>query len=88
MRDMRYPRERQSKTAKHRLLSNYPLSQHIGAPAVLAVKKDDMVEKGSIIAEAGMGLSVCIHASIPGKVIDSNEKYVIIERQEGRADHE
>lgn len=65
-----------------------PLSQHIGAPAVLAVKKDDMVEKGSIIAEAGMGLSVCIHASIPGKVIDANEKYVIIERQEGRADHE
>ena len=31
----------------------YPLSQHIGAPAVPVVKKGDQVLKGQMIAEAG-----------------------------------
>ena len=31
----------------------YPLSQHIGAPAIAAVKKGDYVLKGQKIADAG-----------------------------------
>lgn len=64
------------------------LSQHIGAPALAIVKNGESVEEDQVIAEAGKGLSVFIHASIRGKVVDVNDKYVIIERQEGRAKHE
>lgn len=64
------------------------LSQHIGAPAQAVVKVGDMVEENQVIAEAGKGLSVCIHASIDGRVMDVNEKYVMIEQQEGRAHNE
>jgi Na+-translocating ferredoxin:NAD+ oxidoreductase RnfC subunit len=55
------------------------LSQHIGAPAIANVKKGDIVEKGFLIASAGNGLSVNIHSSINGKVIEVNDKYIIIE---------
>lgn len=55
-------------------------NQHIGAPAILAVKKEDFVEKGQIVALAVEGkLSVPVHASISGKVLEANEKYVILE---------
>lgn len=51
-----------------------PLRQHIGAPAVAAVKAGDMVERGQIIANPASGLSVAIHASITGRVraVDAN----------------
>jgi len=55
------------------------LSQHIGAPAIANVKKGDNVEKGVIIADAGNGLSVNIHASISGQVIEVNDKFIIIQ---------
>lgn len=46
----------------------YPLSQHIGAPAVPVVKKGDRVLAGQKIAEAGGFVSVPIHASVSGTV--------------------
>lgn len=51
----------------------FPLSQHIGAPAVPCVKKGDQVLVGTKIADAGGFMSACIHSSVSGKVakIDS-----------------
>lgn len=46
----------------------YPLSQHIGAPAVPVVKKGDHVLVGQMIAEAGGFVSAPIHASVSGTV--------------------
>lgn len=46
----------------------YPLSQHIGAPAVPIVKKGDRVLVGQKIAEAGGFVSACIHSGISGTV--------------------
>ena len=56
------------------------LSQHIGAPAVAIVKAGDKVECGQMIAEPGKGLSVAIHASISGTVVETSDKYVVIEK--------
>ena len=61
------------------------LSQHIGAPASPIVKVGDKVNAGQMIAEPAKGLSVGIHASIDGNVIEVTDKYIIIEKQEGRA---
>lgn len=46
----------------------YPLSQHIGAPAIAVVKKGDHVLKGQKIAEAGGFVSAPIYASVSGTV--------------------
>ncbi|MBQ8305676.1 MAG: electron transport complex subunit RsxC [Blautia sp.] len=46
----------------------YPLSQHIGAPAVPCVAKGDTVLRGQKIADAGGFVSAPIHASCSGKV--------------------
>ncbi len=46
----------------------YPLSQHIGAPAVPLVKKGDRVLRGQKIAEAAGFISANIHASASGTV--------------------
>ena len=46
----------------------FPLSQHIGAPAVPCVKTGDTVCIGQKIAEAGGFVSACIHSSVSGKV--------------------
>lgn len=46
----------------------YPLSQHIGAPAVPVVKKGDSVLAGQLIAEAGGFVSAPIYASVSGTV--------------------
>jgi electron transport complex protein RnfC len=48
----------------------FPLSQHIGAPAVPIVAIGDKVLKGQMIAEAKGFVSVPIHASSSGEVID------------------
>ena len=56
------------------------LSQHIGAPAVPNVKKGDVVERGQMLATPAEGLSVAVHVSIDGKIIEVTEKYVIIEK--------
>lgn len=55
-------------------------SQHIGAPAVPSVKCGEQVEKGQMIASPAEGLSVAVHASIDGKVVEVTDKYVIIEK--------
>ena len=51
----------------------YPLSQHIGAPAVPCVAKGDVVKVGTKIADAGGFVSAAIFSSVSGKVakIDS-----------------
>ena len=46
----------------------YPLSQHIGAPAVPVVAKGDYVLAGQLIAEAGGFVSANIHSSVSGTV--------------------
>ena len=46
----------------------YPLSQHIGAPAVPIVKKGDYVLAGQKIAEAGGFVSAPIYASASGTI--------------------
>ena len=46
----------------------YPLSQHIGAPAVAIVAKGDRVLAGQKIAEAGGFVSAPIYASVSGTV--------------------
>ena len=46
----------------------YPLSQHIGAPAVPIVAKGDRVLRGQKIAEAGGFVSAPIYASVSGTV--------------------
>lgn len=46
----------------------YPLSQHIGAPAVPIVEKGDKVLVGQKIAEAGGFVSAPIYASVSGTV--------------------
>ncbi len=46
----------------------FPLSQHIGAPAVPCVQKGDVVKVGTRIAEPGGFMSAAIHSSVSGKV--------------------
>ena len=45
-----------------------PLSQHIGAPAVMIRKTGDHLNRGEIIAEAGSFISANIHAPLSGTV--------------------
>ena len=57
------------------------LGQHIGAKAIPIVHKNDFVKQGDLIAEAEEGkLSLPVHASISGKVIEVNENYIIIKQ--------
>ena len=46
----------------------YPLSQHIGAPAVPLVAVGDSVQKGQVIASANGFVSAPVHASVSGTV--------------------
>lgn len=45
-----------------------PLSQHLGAPARIVVKKGDTVKLGQMLGEAGGFVSAPVHASVSGKV--------------------
>lgn len=45
-----------------------PISQHIGAPAVPAVKKKDIVKVGQVIAKSGGFVSANIHSPVSGVV--------------------
>ncbi len=47
-----------------------PLRQHAGKPAKLCVKVGDHVERGDVVGEADGFMSVPIHASAAGTVID------------------
>lgn len=55
------------------------LSQHIGAQARSIVNKNDSVHQGDVIAVAEEGkLSLPIHASISGKILEVNDKFIVI----------
>ncbi len=54
-----------------------PLKQHIGAPAIPAVRVGDMVHKGQVIGNAPDGLGVPIHASVTGQVTAVDDSVVI-----------
>ena len=45
-----------------------PISQHIGAPAKVVVKKNDVVKVGTLLAQSGGFVSANIHSSVSGKV--------------------
>ena len=55
------------------------LSQHIGAPAQAIVKIGEQVTAGQMIAKPAQGLSVAIHASISGVVLDVTDRAIVIE---------
>lgn len=56
------------------------MSQHIGAPAEPIVKAGDNVKAGDIIGKAkDNALSVNIHASVSGKAVEVNAKYIVID---------
>ena len=60
------------------------LSQHIGVPATPTLKVGDVVNAGDVIATVSDDkLGVNIHASIDGKILDINDKYIIIESNGG-----
>lgn len=54
-----------------------PLSGHIGAPSVPAIKDGDFVEQGDLIAQAGGGLSLPQYASISGRATLGAGKIII-----------
>ena len=60
------------------LMVKIPLSQHIGAPAVAAVKEGELVGRGDCIAVPGEGLSVAIHSSVDGIVRMITDQYIVI----------
>jgi len=55
------------------------LKQHIGVDATPLVKTGDLVEKGMLVATCYDKLGANIHASIKGKVININKKYIEIQ---------
>lgn len=55
----------------------YPLSQHIGAPAVAIVKKGDHVLVGQKIAEAGGFVSAPIYATVSGTIKAIEQRRVV-----------
>ena len=57
------------------------LSQHIGAKAVPIVHKHDRVKEKDVIASAEESkLSLPVHASISGEVIEVNNDFIIIRK--------
>lgn len=56
----------------------YPLSQHIGAPAMPIVKKGDHVLTGQKIAEAGGFVSAPIYATVSGTVKAIEPRRVVV----------
>ena len=50
-----------------------PMSQHIGAPAKVVVKKGDAVKVGTVVGEAGGFISAPVHSSVSGKVVAVEE---------------
>jgi len=55
------------------------LSQHVGAPAVSIVSVGDKVVTGQLIAKNKDGLSLPVHASIDGTVLEVNNQYIMID---------
>ncbi len=56
------------------------LSQHIGAPAKLAVKKGQHISVGEVVGECiNDALCVGVNSSVKGKVVDANDKFVLVD---------
>ncbi len=55
------------------------LSQHVGAPAVSVVSVGDKVVTGQLLAKSGAGLSLPVHASINGTVLEVNSQFIMID---------
>lgn len=53
-----------------------PMSQHIGAPAECIVSVGDIVEEEQILGKAAGYVSVPVHSSIPGEVVEIKEIYL------------
>lgn len=58
------------------------LNQHIGAPAKPIVTVGQVVKVGDIIAKPEKGLSVAIHASVPGRILEVKERYILIKKEQ------
>jgi len=57
-----------------------PLQQHIGAPAIPAIREGDEVKRGDLIASIPDGeLGANVHASVSGKVAEVTEEHIRIE---------
>lgn len=54
------------------------LKQHIGKPALACVNTGDVVKTGQLIGKADEGLSLNVHASVAGTVVQLTEEYVEI----------
>lgn len=55
------------------------LSQSIGLPAIPCVKKGERVKCGDVIGIAQAGLSLPVHASIDGMVLEVTDKFILID---------
>ena len=66
--DNKLTRSNRTETAALPKQAVFPLSQHIGAPAIPCVQKGDTVKVGTLIAAAGGFVSANIHSSVSGKV--------------------
>ena len=53
-----------------------PMSQHIGAPAECIVNVGDTIEEEQLIGKPAGYVSVPVHSSIPGKVVEIKEIYL------------
>lgn len=53
-----------------------PMSQHIGAPAECIVNVGDIIEEEQIIGKPAGYVSVPVHSSIPGKVVEIKDIYL------------
>lgn len=60
--------DKEIKTLTGEDIMAYPMSQHIGAPAVPCVKIGDEVKVGDKIGESGSFVSAPVHSSVSGKV--------------------
>ena len=60
------------------------LSQHVGAPCEAIVKIGEEVKRGQLIA-IPTGLGANIHSSVTGKVVEINERSIIIDALEDQS---
>ena len=60
----------------------FPLSQHIGKPAVPVVTAGDAVKKDDLVAGSAEGLSANIHTGFDGVVKEVTPKGIRISRRE------
>lgn len=64
---------------------SFLLSQHVGAPCQAIVEVGEEVKRGQLIATP-TGLGANIHSSVSGKVIEINEKSIIIDALEEQSE--